>query len=665
MLSDEQKEARQAQQSASRRQARDNRYLSWQELEDIVATRQPSFPSPEHRNALVQEGLARLQERRPICAVCDAFKRPEAARTRDILQLPDVFFKVLQVDEKCALPEQLLQQYDVSTVLGSRFKNIVLSPRGLYHDREGTKQVYPPDFCDVDPKEQRRADAKTEVKVKVTTLSEVTVIDASGVSKPANQARVSTAATQQETRQTAVSTDSASQASESKDVFLMDCDSCYKSIQSSKNKAKPSPPKFSIRNGLWIGMLPAQLYYGATATDLALISPLYNRAYIKTLRATGQTFGPGQMQLSGHSVCYTVDVQKVVTSLPLRPREFADGDIPPPLWVLVRPRLSSLQRADICRLYQAQPAVIRALLTTFKSWGNPYYKNIEVDSDALADYEKEPVPSSLVTFADEEPPASSSKQGKSHALPEVHTQSTDSEQQRPDIVEHSQLMKVGGLTDDWQPLHRSIIAEQLNMGASSASDDTKESKSFAVGTGSFFPQNDRSWNAASWPALFPFGRGGPEEDRPVPISMKAYCRHVLQLSTTRFQASEWLLHNYSAIAKDDVRRAAFIQGEIKTSSSSGGDEKQAEAFASLDPEEARRAARFQEECAAAARSSRPFPEPPADSSLGQSFFKSLQLCSKAAQHTAEFAQDARIKVHSMHNRFGKPTFWYVTSLLVL
>ena len=70
--------------------------------------------------------------------------------------------------------------------------------------------------------------------------------------------------------------------------------------------------------------------------------------------------------------------------------------------------------------------------------------------------------------------------------------------------------------------------------------------------------NPKLWTSA-YPWLFPYGKGGPEGDRKVPLSIKAWVKHLIQLRRATFREDQmFLFHIFNVIQKREVSLQASI-----------------------------------------------------------------------------------------------------------
>ena len=134
--------------------------------------------------------------------------------------------------------------------------------------------------------------------------------------------------------------------------------------------ARSGPPKFAIANGFWVGQLPAELQ-NASISDIAIVSPVRKVGHF-VLLTTGR-----QRQLRGHVYSTRLDTEIVARSLPLNPSDV-------PLRVVLEGPYTDRERDHALRSYSINRERVRGLLRFFKAHGNPHYRDIRIDADAIA-----------------------------------------------------------------------------------------------------------------------------------------------------------------------------------------------------------------------------------------------------------------------------------------
>ena len=152
--------------------------------------------------------------------------------------------------------------------------------------------------------------------------------------------------------------------------------------------------------------------------------------------------------------------------------------------------------------------------------------------------------------------------------------------------------------------------------------------------------------------LFPFARGGPEEERINPVSVAGCVQHYMRLSTRAFLGHRFILTAYGIIARSLASSKAFVRAKFRTGAASFG-----EAFAALDLEQIKT---YLEQCAAARKRHAPPPPIPAslsDKGIDKQFFEAIQSSCAAMPHTHEAAGEARKDMFGYHYKFGQATLF--------
>ena len=116
----------------------------------------------------------------------------------------------------------------------------------------------------------------------------------------------------------------------------------------------------------------------------------------------------------------------------------------------------------------------------------------------------------------------------------------------------------------------------------------------------FGDDSDEKYLELHHPDLFPFGRGGFNEQRKKRIfqfgSQSALLHHLLNLNTRQFQKVDFLLPLYGRKTRSDVAKKAFVQSIPPSKSSLHGLTK-AEAYGRVSEEDIRLACEYKKGCA--------------------------------------------------------------------
>lgn len=109
-----------------------------EEMVELERSVMPQAVSKDHVAEIEKAIFEDFHEENFVCAVCDEICRTSQTKLLDVDELPPAFFAELQTPSTkngvaATLNRRLIQQYDVSPHFPNdhRFKNILLSPRGL------------------------------------------------------------------------------------------------------------------------------------------------------------------------------------------------------------------------------------------------------------------------------------------------------------------------------------------------------------------------------------------------------------------------------------------------------------------------------------------------------------------------------------------------------
>jgi hypothetical protein len=133
----------------------------------------------------------------------------------------------------------------------------------------------------------------------------------------------------------------------------------------------------------------------------------------------------------------------------------------------------------------------------------------------------------------------------------------------------------------------------------------------------------------------------------------------MRLSTRRFQDHLFVCWAYDKLAKDEMRKAAYIKAAVSTT---GTGTSVAEQLAGIQKEDVVLAAAYMDACGQAVKSGRDMPPKPAAASPAAiKLMKTIKHCVGYAEHTDERAARARVDQFAMSADFGKATWWFTFS----
>jgi len=282
--------------------------------------------------------------------------------------------------------------------------------------------------------------------------------------------------------------------------------------QCSGSLAKLEVPKFSIKNGFYIGSLPADLQ------DVTLPERLMTQL-VSVVAVTRVMRGGIHRAIRSHCLAFDATPGPPATLLPSR----LDG-VSVYRVVLAGP-FTTAQQARMRKLNRVRRSIVDDLLA-FYCANNPFYAGIAVDCSRL---EEDQVPIGIVY---EERDA------------EVAVDDMDVEGER-----------VGGASDrdattrEDEVMERRVVfvADDREISTESSPSvveqygGTSSTPQFLVRHSSRFTSHSNDLFARMFPHLFPHGRGHPGEERLVPVSFEACIRHYSMLSSRRFAQDELFL----------------------------------------------------------------------------------------------------------------------------
>ena len=309
------------------------------------------------------------------------------------------------------------------------------------------------------------------------------------------------------------------------------CKTCLSCLQ------KEKLPPFSIANGFQIGKTPAVLT-DLTLPEKLLISVFRPKLHVVKFRSYA---GPltRQSGLQGNTITFPQNIVKIAASLPASADILIDdlkvvflGNTPP-----TREKLKKVLTVRRERVYNAVQFLID---------NHPQYSDVSLDSDVLMTLPIDDVPQVIIdTMHQHDDP--DDEDGKEHS---TYTPQTDLNEVPSDSV----IMNSTGMIDnEGSSVHSN---DQLNSAINSLQG------TMYIPHGSV-PVNEYSnpdlW-LGSYPWLFPYGTGGPEIERKVSISLKAYIKHLMLLADRKFSRDmSFKFHAFNILQKRDVSLHTSLQ----------------------------------------------------------------------------------------------------------
>ncbi len=477
------------------------------------------------------------------------------------------------------------------------------------------------------------------------------------------------------------------------------CHSCHSAIPEVKNDHSQTrrkflhgnykPPKFAIANGFAIGQLPEHLRPmrydvpadreapGSSMAEIDLVKPMYIHAQMHVIRGKQTKEGvTGQRCLKGHTYSTKLDTAKIHDSI--LPRKLEDV----PLRIILssatgyRTGNAGKKITENARVRRAQ---VKELLDVLAEWNAPVYGSVTRCAERTAALpEDDPHPSVLVTITGDEDVTDAAKRVQHEAsgkddIGEDEINSSDSDidsdsdgncdEADPDnpvikMITTTQVDPVQVQSSEiLRKAAKARLAEEQTAQEQPTDDWTVKASNI------FIPDWQSDYLTNAFPHLFPFGRGGMDEERQVRVSKEAALSHLMRLSTGAFHGYEFVLTAYDNVARSKASHKAWVVSS-RTKSQGGGrnTEKQGAHFAKLDSSTISLLAAYAEKVNKAKKLDQPTPEPPeslrARLNDDNEFIKGIRACSTALPHTHEAACSARLDNYGYHYKFGKASLFF-------
>ena len=166
---------------------------------------------------------------------------------------------------------------------------------------------------------------------------------------------------------------------------------------------------------------------------------------------------------------------------------------------------------------------------------------------------------------------------------------------------------------------------------------------------------DPNFFVNSYPWKFPFGRGGFNEQRRVPISESELTAMYIRKSTGAFRGYDIILSLYNTNARKQAAKKTFLRTTANANTAY-----HASAFGILTEEQLQLAADYYQQRNIAQKKNQPIPRPPTallTSQMDMKFWTEMEVISKAMVHTKESSDFERLVTYGYHYKFGKATIF--------
>lgn len=280
------------------------------------------------------------------------------------------------------------------------------------------------------------------------------------------------------------------------------CEECDDSL--SKNQV----PKFSIKNGFFVGVLPKR-FADTSKVERFMIQPVTTVAVTRVMR------GGAHRAIRSHCLAFDASPGPPATVLPRR----LDG-ITSYRVVLAGP-FTDEQQAKLKKMHRVRRQRVEDLLAFFHMVKNDYFSDIPVDCSEL-EAESSADQVYLEVIQDE----SHEEIGRDH---DRVTDSLDEAfHEEDDVIERRMVF-----SEEAGEIQASEFRSVQEI-----SDNTTNEPKFLVRHSSQFAQDDGDTFAKMFPLLFPYGRGHPGEARKIDVSLLGCVQYYLSLSSRAFAEDE-------------------------------------------------------------------------------------------------------------------------------
>ncbi|KUF95473.1 cation-transporting ATPase 13A4 [Phytophthora nicotianae] len=288
------------------------------------------------------------------------------------------------------------------------------------------------------------------------------------------------------------------------------CNECHGDVQ------KLSLPKFSIRNGFYIGNLDNNLS-NSTIVERMMTQLVTVVALTRVMR------GGAHRSLRSHCMAFDATPGPPATLLP------ATLDKLSSYRVVVAGSLTSTQIAKIRNLHVVRGAMVHKLLRFYKEH-NEFYKSVQIDERCVSSFSDHAVAESVLDFHTSVPPSVVSRVDRDQAR--VGTESDLSLEDEGELIERSIVFVNEGSADPDKL--QSVVELPVPTNSSG--------RRFLVRNSSKYSRDSQgSIYAKMFPHLFPFGRGHPGDERPIFVSQDACMKYYSMHSSRRFAEDETFL----------------------------------------------------------------------------------------------------------------------------
>ena len=410
-------------------------------------------------------------------------------------------------------------------------------------------------------------------------------------------------------------------------TFLRMCKPCLHSLK--RSSRSNSPPKFAIANGLFMGLLP-QGFADTTSIEHAMTNLAQPCHFISVTR------GGSKRILKSHASACRAFAAPPATFLPV---QVQNQDI---VKVVIVGAMTPNQVAAIKKRHEVRLQRLQQLCEWYKRH-NRLYANVEVSEMENIDVEL----LTRVTILQEEAQVDQATQLDETRIRFNGPLPIDSVSEAEETLEHNGNSLLGDFPDVAGLTGLDILLEQ---------NARRQARTNLVvnRSNAFISDYEKSFWTYNFCELFPFGRGGFDENRQVPIGLEEFVRYCLRHSSRQFAFhSSFVFVAFDVIAKQRAFNA--IRLRLQHNPQLGL------SIASLDQNLIAQLCEYQRQRLDALRSHQKLPVAPTIAQGCYDFSSGIDTAVRAFWYSDKERQMFRTNLFSMASQFGQPSIFFTLS----
>ena len=444
------------------------------------------------------------------------------------------------------------------------------------------------------------------------------------------------------------------------------CTRCRKSLQRG-TASDTTPPKFAIANHYLIGTLPDHLA-DSTVMEIALMSLAVLSMSTEVLR------GGAHRVLRSHVAVFDARPSAIVEELP---RVLDDANAP--FMVIVAGEMTSTQELAARRAHRVRGDRLTALYAFFRA-NNALYERVSLNGDRVRAADG----SETHIFRDAQDAARGG--GSGHASTANDANGDDAragdnapplplaaamDEDAPNVRQRADAGVAANV--DEETLERRAGAVHVARDGHATDESVLETARASVGAsstgrrvptvvvrrhGALVPDSVHAIFALAFPGRFPYGRGHPDEQRRVPVSVFECVRHYLMLSTRAFARDRFfVLYAFDALARRQALMSATLRCRLPS------EMPQNAAITRVTTAELDTLLGYESACRAAAQRNAPVPAEPANISTAGARVLLRHVNAAAAKMWASNQERAVAQRHAfaLVARYGNPAVFVTIS----